>query len=883
MRSTLTQSLHGTGRLRLLYVAAGLTLMTAAAGAGEPPAAGDNGPMRVDFRYAPPEWQTAICLPDDPQKTLVDHRGRLRYHWRGGAAQFGLSLAVEISPDATQTGQALVSPRIPIVRTLRRAPGLAIVEEAFAVTEPLGAGPPPKRLQVRRTDGQQVLDRWAHPPKGVNPWLGTIAVHMGGSIRYAVHVEPKARATVALALCEGYHDGAGRRVQVLRVEGAEPRTVDTIGDLGKNVAGAFWFDARDADGDGRIAVEVAAHESASDKNTILNALWVFEPAVEADDAALLAGRLDGKALADVYPSNRDAVDATRNDVLLVQVTNTGKEPRQVSPCLMAEAYVPLRADLEGQRLAVSDREAVFASRRIVAAKRDGKVTWRADLEPMTIPAGETARLCITHAAGRPPVVRPKTVDEAVALREKAEAYWQAAALPYGRVQVPDAGVQALIDASIRNIWQAREIKGGLPAFQVGPTCYRGLWIVDGAFLLETAAILGAADQARAGITYMLSHQQDDGRFELINTYHKENGIVLWACVRHARLARDKAWLESVWPKLEKTVAYIRRLRRETYTNETPLDDGLVPPGFPDGGLGARDKAEFTNVYWNLAGLKAAIDGARWLGKSGRVLTWQAEYHDFLDAFRRAAGRNMRTDEHGHPYLPIFIGKAGAETLPQKAQWAFCHAVYPGQVFRKDDPLVATNLEMLRATEREGMVMSTGWMTGGIWNYFASFYGHVWLWQGDGAKAARCLYAMANHASPLLAWREEQPPRGEPYRAVGDMPHNWASAEFIRLAVHLLAIDRGRELHLLEGLPPAWTGPGMVTRLDGIATPFGPLRMTLAVDDDGRAARLTVDPLPAADLQRIVVHREEWAAAKAARPLPLDPKEKHEVRIPLRAD
>jgi hypothetical protein len=175
------------------------------------------------------------------------------------------------------------------------------------------------------------------------------------------------------------------------------------------------------------------------------------------------------------------------------------------------------------------------------------------------------------------------------------------------------------------------------------------------------------------------------------------------------------------------------------------------------------------------------------------------------------------------------------------------------------------------------------MTGGIWNYFASFYGHVWLWQGDGAKAARCLYAMANHASPLLAWREEQPPRGEPYRAVGDMPHNWASAEFIRLAVHLLAIDRGRELHLLEGLPRAWTGPGMVTRLDGIATPFGPLHMTLAVDDDGRSARLTVDPLPAGDLQRIVVHRKGWAAEKAARPLPLDPKERHEVRIPLRAD
>ena len=52
-----------------------------------------------------------------------------------------------------------------------------------------------------------------------------------------------------------------------------------------------------------------------------------------------------------------------------------------------------------------------------------------------------------------------------------------------------------------------------------------------------------------------------------------------------------------------------------------------------------------------------------------------------------------------------------------------------------------------------------------------------------------------------------------------MPHNWASAEFIRLATHLIELDRGSELHLLEGFPPAWYGPGLVTRLAGVATPL----------------------------------------------------------------
>ena len=122
----------------------------------------------------------------------------------------------------------------------------------------------------------------------------------------------------------------------------------------------------------------------------------------------------------------------------------------------------------------------------------------------------------------------------------------------------------------------------------------------------------------------------------------------------------------------------------------------------------------------------------------------------------------------------------------------------GQIFAKDDPLVASTMAMLEATEREGMVYGTGWDPTGVWNYFASFYAHVWLWQGNGRKAAQILYAYANHASPTLLWREEQSLRGEKFRKVGDMPHKWASAEFIRLLVHLLALDREDELHLLEG-------------------------------------------------------------------------------------
>ena len=585
------------------------------------------------------------------------------------------------------------------------------------------------------------------------------------------------------------------------------------------------------------------------------------PARTADGLSIVEEAL---AIAKAPPSKQPA----RNDMLFVRVTNTGKEARTLQPKLIVDTALGLRG--QDERVVVGNRETITSSLKIIGPPQGKQIP----LETLTIPPGKTATFFVLYSNGGSAASYPTTVEEALAAREHAVAYWETATLPYGRIEVPDAGIQALVDACIRNIWQAREIKKGLPAFQVGPTCYRGLWIVDGAFLLEAATILGAGDQARNGVAYELTYQKPDGRIEVMKDYSKENGIVLWTCVRHAQLTQDKAWLESVWPKLERIAEYIKTLRRKTLTNDSPLDDGLVPPGFPDGGIGGV-QYEYTNPYWNLLGLRALVQGARWLGKVDQAVAWQKEYDDFWAAFRKAAARDMRKDPRGNAYLPIVMGERGGRESPQRGQWGFCHAVYPGQIFTKDDPLVAGNMAMLEATEREGMVFGTGWDAAGIWNYFASFYGHAWLWQGNGRKAAEILYAYANHAAPTLDWREEQSLKGEHFRKVGDMPHNWASAEFIRLTVHLLALDRGDEMHLLEGMPVEWLGPGMVTRLNGIATPFGPLHLTVQVQKDGRTATLEVKPL-AANCKTIMVHLPDGTTRQIA------PQQGGRIEFPLEA-
>ena len=277
----------------------------------------------------------------------------------------------------------------------------------------------------------------------------------------------------------------------------------------------------------------------------------------------------------------------------------------------------------------------------------------------------------------------------------------------------------------------------------------------------------------------------------------------------------------------------------------------MPPGFPDGGIGGIH-AEYTNAYWNLLGLRAFIQAAHWLGKADEAAAWQREYDDFMAAFRKAAARDMRQDPHGNAYVPIIMGDAGKKELPQRAQWAFCHAVYPGQIFAKDDPLVAGTMAMLEATEREGMVYGTGWDAAGIWNYFASFYGHAWLWQGNGRKAAQILYAFANHAAPTGVWREEQS------LARREVPEGRRhAAQLGQRRVHPAhdppaGAGPRRRTASARRLPAEMGRPGMVTRLNGVATPFGPLDMTVQADKDGKTLTVAVKPL-AANCKSVVVH------------------------------
>ena len=114
-----------------------------------------------------------------------------------------------------------------------------------------------------------------------------------------------------------------------------------------------------------------------------------------------------------------------------------------------------------------------------------------------------------------------------------------------------------------------------------------------------------------------------------------------------------------------------------------------------------------------------------------------------------------------------------------------------------------------------------------------------------------------------------------------MPHNWASAEFIRLVRDLLVLERGDELHLLEGLPRAWVRPGGEVRFREVPTTFGPIDLKLTVSSDGKSARIEVGPPKREPPAKIVVHTEHFG--RPVKEVRLDGKELSGASVPIPVD
>lgn len=445
-----------------------------------------------------------------------------------------------------------------------------------------------------------------------------------------------------------------------------------------------------------------------------------------------------------------------------------------------------------------------------------------------------------------PAIDADWAEAAIETERRTWAELPALDLP---VHVPDPDLQAMLISCARNLLQARDLdEHGRPLFQIGPTMYRSVFMVDGYFLIETARYLGLDADADHALEVLLDKVRPDGSVNFmadqlsddVYPHHKETGIAIATLVRSWELTGDDDALAGRWPTVRRAVEHIERLRAQAH--DLPDDHpahGLMPPAYTDGGLSGK-RAELSTTLWTLIGLQAAVRAATVVAPGD---------HDELarvtDELRTDLHRVLdRQQADGHAAIMALDPTDAHHTVPGRTTaspphainpgtgtWAFAQALHPGEVLATDHPTVTDFLELLdRIDDEQGIPAATGWLPyRALWTYYASFAGHAWLHAGRPDKMVDYLYALANHAAPTRVWREEQAlsHTGDD-QVFGDMPHNWASAEFLRMVRDLLVLERHAGVELLAGLPASWIVPGDPVR---IATPtaFGHLDVVVAPD------------------------------------------------------
>ncbi len=416
-----------------------------------------------------------------------------------------------------------------------------------------------------------------------------------------------------------------------------------------------------------------------------------------------------------------------------------------------------------------------------------------------------------------------------------------------------------VSACARNILQARELKNGKLTFQVGPTVYRGLWVIDGNFLLEAARYLGYDKEAAEGLRTTWSKQEKTG--QVVGggglEHYKDTAVAMFTTVRQCELSQDWSALHEFQPNIVLGLQYIDDLRARARAEGSANGRyGLLPKGFADGGLG-ESRNEISNTLWTMAGLKT-VGAAGEQQQLPQIARATSMYRELQAAFNEAAAQEMRSFDGKFEYLPMLLKEDPDWQLPnpwdrprpQQAQYTLSHSIFPGRIFDREHPIVKGHVELMQAVAREGIPAETGWTHHeSAWTYNAAFVAEVYLWLGMKQAAHDTFVSFLNHASPQYCWREEQPLQEALLGSyLGDMPHNWASAECIRHMRHILALEDGPDLRLLAGITEDQLAPGQPYRLGGTPTRFGRLDLDLEPLDRKQGWRLrfqrAVGPLPA---------------------------------------
>ena len=391
------------------------------------------------------------------------------------------------------------------------------------------------------------------------------------------------------------------------------------------------------------------------------------------------------------------------------------------------------------------------------------------------------------------------------------------------VHVP-ADNQAIADTVRSALAQILMSRDG-PALQPGTRSYARTWVRDGAMMSEGLVRSGHADVADAFVRWYAPHQFSNGKVPCcVDTRGSDpvpendsHGELIFAVAELWRYTHDRAVLASLWPHVERAIAYMDKLRASE-TQAAPFH-GLMPASISHEGYSAKPMHSYWDDFWALKGYDDAAMLAGVLGKPEEAAMFAAS----RDAFRKDLAHSIDVAVAQHPidYLP------GAAELGDFDATSTTIALSPGDGQTWLPPaLVEQTFQRYWdgfVARRDGKVAWDDYTPYEV-RTIASFVRLGWR---DRIGSLLTFFFADRRPAAWNQWAEVVGHDPRKPRFVGDMPHAWIASDFLRSAYDLFAYERSRDsaLVLAAGIPAGWLkGDGV--GIERLRTPYGLLSFSL---------------------------------------------------------
>jgi hypothetical protein len=413
------------------------------------------------------------------------------------------------------------------------------------------------------------------------------------------------------------------------------------------------------------------------------------------------------------------------------------------------------------------------------------------------------------------------------------------------IELPPAGRR--VAETIRSTLAYILINRDSASIHPGSRSYERSWIRDGSLTSAALLRLGHADAVRAFAEWYAPFQYPNGKVPCCVDArgadpvpeHDSHGQLIYLIAEYYRHARDRGFVERLWPHVARAVAYIDTLRQQRMTPEYQAGDrrayyGILPQSISHEGYSAKPMHSYWDDFFALRGLKDAAELAAVLGRSAdhtRFAVMRDEFRrDLLQSLRLAMAQkkidflpgSVELGDFDATSTTIAIAPVAEEAnLPRAALERTFDRYYRGVMRR-----AASDTTWEAYTPYEWRTVGTfvrlGWKDRGhelMDAFFADMRPAGW-----------------NHWAEVV-FRDPHTPK-----FIGDMPHTWVGSDFVRSVLDMFAFEREADSTLVvaAGIPEAWVSeaPGVVVR--GLSTHYGPLYLSVGGGGDRVRVRITGD-------------------------------------------